>query len=227
MAITIDKVEDEGVLPISVIVPLSKNRRTFFDNFVLPLIEANNPAEIIVNDNEGGAPKKRNDGFDKSTQPYVFFCDDDILLPADHLQKLYDALEKARGVELKSLPPESSIGYAYSGYHGIVLHPNTHPMRGNFNIQTRIFNPKALKSGNYISTMSLINRDVFPRFDESLKRLQDWDLWLTMLKDDIHGVAVLNNEFYAYYLDEGITSNTNNERDGLIKIYEKHKIGTW
>ena len=225
MPITIDKVDDG--LPISVIIPLSKKRRDFFNNFVLPLIEANNPAEIIINDNIGSAPKKRNDGFDKSTQPYVFFCDDDILLPADHLENLLKALEKARGNELKSYPSEPSIGYAYSGYKGIVLHPESHPMRGNFDIPTRIFNPTALKSGNYISTMSLINRDVFPRFDESLKRLQDWDLWLTMLKDNTHGVAVLNNEFYAYYLDEGITSNTNNEREGLMKIFEKHKIGTW
>ena len=216
MGITIDKVDD--ALPISVIVPLDPKRRHFFENFVLPLIEANNPAEIIVNDNKGGAPEKRNAGFDKSTQEYVFFCDDDILLPADHLEKLLKAL---------SIPSQTPIGYSYSGYHGIVMHPATHPMRGNFQISTRDFNPTALKQGNYISTMSLIRRNYFPRFDESLKRLQDWDIWLTMLKNGLHGVAVHNNEFYAYYLDEGITSNTNNEREGIITIIEKHKLGSW
>ena len=216
MGITIDKVDD--ALPISVIIPLDPKRRQFFENFVLPLIEANNPAEIIVNDNKGGAPEKRNAGFDKSTQEYIFFCDDDIILPADHLQKLLDALLK---------PNETPIGYAYSGYHGIVMHPATHPMRGNFEIPTRNFNPTALKQGNYISTMSLIRRNYFPKFDESLKRLQDWDIWLTMLKNGLHGVAVHNNEFHAYYLDEGITSNTNNEREGLINIINKHKLGSW
>lgn len=225
MAITIDKVDD--ALPISVIVPLSKKRRDFFDNFVLPLIEANNPAEIIVNDDEGGAPEKRNAGFDKSTQPYLFFCDDDILLPADHLEKLLNALQSARGKELKSFPSPPTIDYAYSGYHGIVMHPATHPMRGNFQIPTREFNPTALKRGNYISTMTLVDRNAFPRFDETLNRLQDWDVWLTILKNNGHGVAVFNNEFFAYYIDEGITSNTNNENAGLMKIYEKHKLGTW
>ena len=88
MPITIDKIDGDDVLPISVIVPLSKNRTDFFYRFVLPLIEANNPAEIIINDNDEGAPKKRNDGFDKSTQQYLFFCDDDLLLPSDHLEKL-------------------------------------------------------------------------------------------------------------------------------------------
>ena len=33
------------------------------------------------------------------------------------------------------------IGYSYCGYHGIVLYPNTHPMRGNFQIQSRPFDP--------------------------------------------------------------------------------------
>lgn len=223
MSITIDKVDD--ALPISVIVPLDPKRRQFFENFVLPLIEANNPAEIIVNDNKGGAPEKRNAGFDKSTQPYIFFCDDDILLPADHFQKLYDVLIRA------GIKSDVVYGYAYSGYQGIVLHPQSHPMRGNFKIPTRDWNYNALKQANYISTMALIDRKYFPRFDESLNRLQDWDIWLTMLNKGahpvVHGVAVHDNEFYAYYLDEGITSNTNNERENLIKLINKHKLGSW
>lgn len=221
MSITVDKVDDEDVLPISVIVPLAKKRREFFDNFVLPLIEANNPAEIIVNDNDGSAPKKRNDGYDKATQPYLFFCDDDILLPANHLEKLYRALKNA---EIRS---DAIYGYAYSGYKGIVLHPETHPMRGNFDIPTTIFNGNRLKSGNYISTMALIKYEFFPRFDEKLKRFQDWDIWLTLLKEGICGVTVENNEFFAYYLDKGITSNTNNENEAMRKIIDKHNLGRW
>lgn len=81
--IKVDKIDDG--LPISVIVPLSKNRRDFFETMTLPLIEANDVNEIIVNDDEGRAPKKRNAGFKKSTQPFIFFCDDDILLPTRRL----------------------------------------------------------------------------------------------------------------------------------------------
>lgn len=213
----IDVIEYDDGLPVSIIVPLSRKREDFFNKFVFPLLEANEVKEIIINIDEGSAPKKRNAGFDKSTQPYIFFCDDDILLPADHIKILYKTLVQDN--------PDKS--YAYSGYHGIVLNPATHPMKGNFQIKTREFNATALKSGNYISTMSLIKREHFPRFDESLKRLQDWDIWLTMLKNGYEGVAVKNNEFFAYYLDEGITSNTNNEREAVMKIYEKHKLGTW
>jgi len=209
--IKVDKV-DEG-LPISVIVPLSKNRRSFFENFTLPLIEANNPIEIIVNDDEGRAPKKRNDGFKKSTQPFLFFCDDDILLPANYLESLYNTLIK-----------NPDIGFAYTGYHGIVIHPHTHPMRGNFQIPAVQFSSEALRRGNYISTMTLVRRELFPMFDENLKRLQDWSLWLTIVENGHRGILVPNLTFYAYYLDEGITSNTNNEIDAINAIRRKHNL---
>lgn len=215
--ITVDKLYEDfdDTLPISVIVPMSEKRRHFFDNFVYPLLEANRPAEIIVNNNFGGAPKKRNEGFDKSTQEFVFFCDDDILLPKDLLEKLY-----------KLLVANPNKAYAYTGYHGIVMHPNTHPMRGNFQIPSIPFSGEKLRQGNYISTMSLVRRDSFPRFDESLKRLQDWDVWLTMLAKGHEGIMLggAENMFHAYYLDEGITSNGNNERDGLMAIVQKHKL---
>lgn len=210
--IKVDSIDDG--LPVSVIVPLTKSRRGFFENMVLPLIEANNVNEIIVNDSEGLAPKKRNDGFRKSTQPYVFFCDDDILLPANYIETLYNRLKN----EHKT--PE--IGFAYTGYHGIVLHPESHPMRGNFEIPAVQFNANALKQGNYISTMSLVRRDLFPMFDEKLKRLQDWDIWLTLVNRGVKGVLVASQTFYAYYLDAGITSNDNSEIDAINAIRNKH-----
>jgi len=213
--IKIDKLHEDfdDTLPISVIVPMSPKRNDFFYNMVYPLLEANRPAEIIVNDNIGGAPKKRNDGFDKSTQPFVFFCDDDILLPKDYLEKLLRLLEK-----------NPSKAYSYTGYHGIVLHPESHPMRGNFQIPSVPFSAQRLKQGNFISTMSLIRREKFPRFDESLKRLQDWDLWLTMLKNGDEGILELTSKYFAYYLDEGITSNSNNETDAILRVLQKHNL---
>jgi glycosyltransferase involved in cell wall biosynthesis len=209
--IKVDEVEDG--LPVSVIIPLSKHRREFFNNMVLPLIEANNPVEIIINDNEGGAPKKRNDGFKKATQEFVMFCDDDILLPANYIQTLLDALKK-----------HLECDFAYPGYHGIVLHPETHPMHGNFEIPAIHFDANALKYGNYISTMTLVRRDKFPMFDESLKRLQDWDIWLTMVERGSKGILCPSLTFFAYYLDSGITSNENSEIDAINAIRNKHKL---
>jgi glycosyltransferase involved in cell wall biosynthesis len=209
--IKVDKVDDG--LPVSVIIPLSKNRKEFFENMVLPLIEANDVIEIIVNDDEGSAPKKRNAGFKKSTQPFLFFCDDDILLPANYISSLLQPLLK-----------DPTLSFTYTGYHGIVLHPETHPMRGNFQIPAMQFNADALKYGNYISTMSLVRREAFPGFDESLRRLQDWDVWLTIVKQGGKGVLVHDKTFYAYYLDSGITSNSNSEVDAVNAIRRKHNF---
>jgi hypothetical protein len=214
MGITVDFFE-EG-LPISVIVPLGEKRKDFFENNVLPMLEANNPVEIIVNSDFGGSQRKRNNGFKKSTQPYVFFCDDDIVLPANYLQSLYNQLIANSG--------NTKIGYSYTGYYGVVIHPERHPLGGNFTTPSTPFNALALRQNNYISTMSLIRRDVFPGFDENIKRFQDWDMYLTMLENGIEGVMTPNVFFWAYYLDDGITSNSNNVGEAIQTIRNKHKL---
>jgi len=217
MAINVDRVDDG--LPITVIVPLSKKREQFFYNITLPLIEANNPAEIIINDNPQMQGKKRNDCVKKSTQPYVFFCDDDIILPANTLEDMYNELEKHK------FRSDAKIGYAYCGYKGIVLHPATHPMKGNFEIPSRPFDATALKRANYISPMSLFVKDMLVDFDETLTRLEDWDLYLMLLHNGVMGIEMKNNMFYAFYLDEGTTSNNNDEQSQVIKIIKKHNMG--
>ena len=97
-------------------------------------------------------------------------------------------------------------------------------MRGNFEIPAVQFNANALKQGNYISTMSLVHRDLFPMFDEKLKRLQDWDIWLTLVNRGVRGALVASQTFYAYYLDAGITSNDNSEIDAINTIRNKHRF---
>jgi hypothetical protein len=50
------------------------------------------------------------------------------------------------------------------------------------------FDAQALRKRNLASTMSLIRRPLFPGFDPEIKRLQDWDLWLTMAARGHDGV---------------------------------------
>lgn len=209
--ISVDKINDG--LPISVIIPLSEKRKGFFYSYVLPLIEANQPNEIIINSNHGFAPKKRNEGFKKSTQPYIFFCDDDIVLPCNILEKFLNKLEE-----------NSKVGYVYCSYDGIVLNSENHPIKKNFKIESKPFNPDLLKKMNYISTMSLMRREVFPGFDEKLKRFQDWSLFLTLLENNVIGEFVNNVSFFAFYLDEGITNTKNNIDVVYREIIKKHNL---
>lgn len=203
---SIIKSEKLNPLPISVIVPLQEHRRNFFNRFTFPLIKANYPAEIIVNSDEGNAAKKRNEGFKDSTQPYVMFLDDDKLIPADYLEHLFNNL---------NLVP--NIDFVYTGYTGIVLHPDTHPVKNNYKIRTKNFDVKALHNANYIDTTSLMKREAFPGFDETLPQHDDWDLYLNMASRGSKGMAVHGLEFFSFYLDEGITSVNNKDCTEIIK----------
>lgn len=121
---------------------------------------------VVVYDEGKGANWARNRGFGMAQTPYVLFSDNDIDWQPDALKDLHTALEKH---------PQAS--YAYGGY---TIDGTPHSFRE--------FSPYALRTNNYISTMSLIRSADFPGFDESLQRLQDWDLWLTMLERDKVGV---------------------------------------
>ena len=107
---------------------------------------------------------------DDKRAKYMLFCDADIVLKPDCLEKMVRALEAH---------PEAS--YAYSsfkfGWKKFKLWP---------------FNAVKLRQMPYIHTTSLIRAEHFPAtgWDESVKRLQDWDLWLTMLEQGHTGVWI-------------------------------------
>ncbi|WKZ29236.1 MAG: glycosyltransferase family A protein [Patescibacteria group bacterium] len=122
----------------------------------------------LVRQINSGGPAARNRGFRESKGDLVLFCDADIILRPDALEKLTAALDAH---------PEAAYAYASFkfGWKAFPLGP---------------FDPARLKKHNYIHTGSLIRREKFPGFDESLKRFQDWDLWLTMLERGDTGVWV-------------------------------------
>ena len=68
------------------------------------------------------------------------------------------------------------------------------------------FDIELLREQNFIMTTSLMRREVFPGFDESLKRFQDWDLWLTMLEQGHTGVCISEFLFRVIPHRGGISS---------------------
>ncbi len=121
-----------------------------------------------------GAPAARNAGFAKSKGEYVIFLDADAELIPSALSKMLAALESH---------PEADFVYP-SFKWGWKL------------FKSRPFDADALKQGNYIHTSALIRRKAFPGFDESLKKFQDWDLFLTMSEQGKRG----------YWIDEVLFS---------------------
>lgn len=112
----------------------------------------------------GGAPRARNRGFAVSSGEFVIFCDADVVMRPDCLQKMHDALLT-----------HADTAFAYSsfrfGWKKFTLFP---------------FDGAKLKKQNYIHSTSLVRRVSVVPWDESLKRLQDWDFFLTIIE---HGGA--------------------------------------
>ena len=139
-----------------------------FESFVQKQDLKNN--YYFLNQTNQGAPAARNRGAKKAQGNFLFFCDADATLKPS-------ALEKMRSHLLEH--PEASYAYA-SFYWGKKL------------FKVGPFSAQRLKQGPYIHTMALIRRESFPAsaWDESIKKFQDWDLWLTMLKDGHQGAFV-------------------------------------
>lgn len=117
--------------------------------------------------NEGSNPT-RNFGAAKATGDFLLFCDADMVLNQDFLEKMVKTLENN---------PSASFAYC-SFYYGVKL------------FKLFPYDQDRLKKMPYIHTTSLIRREHFPGFDNSIYRLQDWDLWLTMLSQGHTGVWI-------------------------------------
>jgi len=157
------------------------------DNFdeVIKIVNARSEAtkqsleiKIITQPNQG-APAARNKGFAISKGEYVIFWDADTLAQPKMLEKMFIALQK-----------NPDAAYAYSQFKF-----------GWKKIKSQLFDANKLKQVNYIDVTSLIRRPAInchPElvsgskcpFDTSLKRFQDWDLWLSMLEQGKTGIFI-------------------------------------
>lgn len=123
--------------------------------------------KFITQENRG-ANAARNAGAKNARGGYVIFCDADISMERGMLKKMLAALKN-----------NPSAGYAYSSF-----------LWGRKAFKLCPFDAQKLKEMPYIHTTSLIRCSDFLGFDESIKRFQDWDLWLTMLLQGHAGVWV-------------------------------------
>jgi glycosyltransferase involved in cell wall biosynthesis len=188
-----------------------KRRQEFFQSKCLPTIKKNNPSEIIIEDWEGGACEKRNIGAAKATQPYLLFVDDDSLLYVDALSDMLKALQEDHGA---SFVYSDAVHVHYPG----VPCPTAPGIR-----HAQAWDPKTLKDGNYVETMSLMRRDIFPGFDSSIARFQDWDLWLTLAGKGYRGIYIPKVLFELHHLDKGISASVPFD-EAYLKVRKKHGI---
>ncbi|MDP3771483.1 MAG: glycosyltransferase family A protein, partial [bacterium] len=122
----------------------------------------------LVRQQHAGAPAARNRGARDTESELVMFCDADIELAPNALERMVATLDAHPGAS-----------YAYSGFRF-----------GWKKFRSFPFDADRLRRTPYIHTTSLIRRAHFPGFDEALTRFQDWDLWLTMLEQGRVGIHI-------------------------------------
>ena len=188
---------------ISVVIPCRKgeNAETTLNSLTEQTFQ--NFDIIIVIDTEGkGASWARNYGFKEVKTPYVLFSDNDIQWQKHALEHMLATLEDF---------PQAA--YTYGWYE-----------KGDRVFVGRVpFRAHSLAKENFVSTMSLLRTKDFPGFDESLKRLQDWDLWLTLLRQKKIGVYCDSKLFYTKDRMNGIT-RTESLIEATKYIKQKHNL---
>lgn len=198
------------MFPISVIVPHKESRRAFLSEKCLPAIMENSPAEVIVIGGGDTAGVKRNRGAAMTSQPFLFFCDDDIVLGIGCLERMFGMLQA-----------HDDAAFVYSDREHVVHFGVKFPT-GTGAARAIPWNADRLRQGNYISMMSLIRSEAFPGFDPGIWRFEDWDLWLTIVERGGSGVWVNEILFESHHIDDGLTMI---ESDNWLEIVKgKHGI---
>jgi glycosyltransferase involved in cell wall biosynthesis len=158
---------------------------------------------IEVKDQGKGAPWARNQGFKQVKSEFVLFSDGDIEWKSRALETMLKTLKM------------SKASYCYGRY------------KLNDDIWSHEpWDANLLKQKNYISTMSLIRTANLPErpWDESIKRLQDWDLWLTLLEQGKRGVYCEDLIFETKMKDGISFGNSLTYVDAVLLVKKKHGL---
>lgn len=188
----------------SIIAPVYKNTWSTFDYFFKCLSESSyKEFEVIVSfDGEnkrgkkeldkyikkypdmdiksctqewGGACKARNAGAKIATGDYLTFLDPDVYLYTDTLRTWANAFDKDTDVvwgfyDIQSGEEKYTIG------SNVPVDAKDRPMYWAF------------RFSNFMSGANPMRKEAFVGWDESVKSLQDWDMWQrTLLKDNFEG----------------------------------------
>ena len=156
---------------------------------------------VIINDFQGNANIARNKGLSMVSTEFVLFSDNDI-----HWKP--GAVESMRALLLE----DPLLSFAYGAYE----------MDGKIHCNEP-FNPIELRRRNYISTMSLVRTADHPGFDQQIRRLQDWDVWLTMIDQGLTGKWTGDITFSTPVRD-GITKGGISWEEAISAIRKKHNI---
>lgn len=120
-----------------------------------------------------GAPAARNSGAKMATGDYFTFLDPDVYLLSETFRQWANAFEEH--------PEKDVVWGLYSFIQGdkAFTIPDSVPKKPDGTPDYWAF-----RFSNYCSGMFPIRKEAFVGWDETVKSLQDWDMWVRMLKAD-------------------------------------------
>lgn len=127
-----------------------------------------------------GAPHTRNVGANISTGDFIMYVDCDTVLYPGALRTYVETFED-----------NPDCGFIYSGYKYKVSKDSA----GVY--LSREFSQYQLESNNFIDGSNPMRREIALKYPwrESLKSLQDWDMWIRITKGGVKG-KFLENQFF-------------------------------
>lgn len=140
------------------------------------------PFRAIRLERNSGAPVARNRGAMEAKGTHLLFLDADVVLRSDALEIMLRTLN------------DSHVDFVYSAFRFGWKMFKGYP-----------FDVERLRYMPYIHTSALMRREVFPGFDETLKKFQDWDLWLTVVERGGKGVWIPDVLFTVKARKEGMS----------------------
>jgi glycosyltransferase involved in cell wall biosynthesis len=130
---------------------------------------------VVIRQKNQGANPARNRGMQEAQGEFLLFVDADIVMKPSMIETLVDTLHAH---------PDCSIAYCvfrfgFKKFRGIP------------------FDVQKLRQHNFIHTTALVRSVDFPGFDPAIRRLQDWDVWLTMAEAGKKGILVPETLMHA------------------------------
>lgn len=138
----------------------------------------------IIRQTNTGAPAARNRGLKEVSEPYLIFWDADAVAIPSMLAAMHAALQE-----------HATVSYAYTDFKF-----------GFKTMHAQTFDPEILKRRNYIHTTSLLRTCDAELWDESLKRFQDWDYWLTLWENKKTGIYIPGTFFKVVPRSSGMSA---------------------
>ena len=162
----------------------------------------------ILDEEHKGVAWARNEGIKKATGNYILWCDDDITWNKHAFGKMLRALK------------DSNASFSYGHYRvdsAILSKYNEIFKSCTYDFYHATIMP-------FIPTMSLVKREVIQdiKWDNQLKRLLDWDFFLTLSERGFRGIKIPETLFSAYYDPKTSVSINQDLYSNEWKVRNKH-----